>query len=63
MLNEPQYIEAARALAERTLREGGSTTDDRLTYMFRLVDSRTSQMPSDLRRAELDPQGPDDPLC
>ena len=27
-------------LAERTLREGGSTTDDRLTYMFRLVTAR-----------------------
>jgi len=40
VLNEPQYMEAARALAERTLREGGSTTDDRLTYMFRLVAAR-----------------------
>ena len=40
MMNEPQYIEAARALAERTLREGGSTADDRLAYMFRLVASR-----------------------
>ena len=38
LMNEPQFVEAARALAERTLREGGPTTDDRLTYMFRLVD-------------------------
>ena len=30
LLNEPQYIEAARASAERTLREAGPTTDDRL---------------------------------
>ena len=41
MMNEPQFIEAARALAERTLREGGSTAGDRLAYMFRLVASRS----------------------
>jgi hypothetical protein len=40
VLNEPQFVEAARALAKRTLHEGGSTTDDRLTYMFRLVVAR-----------------------
>jgi len=40
LLNEPQFVEAARALAERTLREGGSTSVDRLAYMFRLVTSR-----------------------
>ena len=37
MMNEPQFIEAARGLAERTLREAGGTADDRLAYMFRLV--------------------------
>ena len=41
MLNEPQFIEAARALAERTLRERGRGADDRLAYMFRLVASRS----------------------
>jgi hypothetical protein len=41
MMNEPQFIEAARALAERTLREGGQTAGDRLTYMFRLAASRS----------------------
>jgi cytochrome c553 len=40
MMNEPQYIEAARALAERTLREGGQAPGDRLAYMFRLVTAR-----------------------
>ena len=40
LMNEPQFIEAARGLAERTLREAGRPTDDRLTYMFRLVTSR-----------------------
>jgi Protein of unknown function (DUF1553)/Protein of unknown function (DUF1549)/Planctomycete cytochrome C len=41
MMNEPQFIEAARGLAERTLREGGATADDRLAYMFRLATSRS----------------------
>jgi hypothetical protein len=41
LLNEPQFIEGARALAGRTLREGGSTPQDRLAYMFRLVTSRS----------------------
>ena len=40
LLNEPQFVEAARALAERTLREGGSTAQDRLTYMHRVVLAR-----------------------
>lgn len=34
--NDPQFVEAARALAERTLREGGDADDAvRLTAMFR----------------------------
>ena len=41
LMNEPQFIEAARALAERTLREGGRTAEDRLAYMLRLVTSRS----------------------
>ncbi len=40
VLNEPQFIESARALAKRALHEGGSTTEDRLTYMFRSVLAR-----------------------
>jgi hypothetical protein len=40
LLNEPQMIEASRGLAERTLREAGPTTDDRLIYMFRLAAAR-----------------------
>jgi hypothetical protein len=43
LLNDPQYVEAARALAERTLREAGSSTEDRLTRMFRIVTSRTPE--------------------
>jgi hypothetical protein len=34
-LNEPVFVECARALAARTLREGGATDEARLTYAFR----------------------------
>ncbi|QDV36689.1 PSD1 and planctomycete cytochrome C domain-containing protein [Tautonia plasticadhaerens] len=43
LLNDPQYVEAARALAERTMREAGSSTEDRLTRMFRIVAARTPE--------------------
>jgi hypothetical protein len=50
LLNEPQFVEAARGLAERTLREGGTAVDDRLKFMSRLVTART---PNDKEIAEL----------
>jgi hypothetical protein len=34
-LNEPLFVESAKALAKRTLREGGYTDADRLAYAFR----------------------------
>jgi hypothetical protein len=34
-LNEPVFMECARALALRTIREGGSTNADRLAFAFR----------------------------
>jgi hypothetical protein len=40
LLNETQYIECARALAERTLKEGGTKTEDRIAYLFRLATAR-----------------------
>jgi cytochrome c553 len=40
-LNEPLFVEAAQALARRTLTEGGSTDGDRLSYAFRLTTART----------------------
>jgi hypothetical protein len=39
-LNEPVFVEAARALAMRVLKEGGSTDEDRAQYAFRLCTSR-----------------------
>ncbi len=35
LLNDPQYVEAARALAERTMRDGGNDTVAQATSMFR----------------------------
>src|SRR5207244_10379041 len=40
LLNETQYVEAARALAARTLREGGTGLEARLTFLFRLATAR-----------------------
>ncbi|MBM3845037.1 MAG: DUF1553 domain-containing protein [Verrucomicrobia bacterium] len=39
-LNEKGFVEAARVMAERVVREGGQTLDDRLTYACKLVLSR-----------------------
>ncbi len=43
LMNELQFIEAARGLAERTLRQAGCATDDRLTFMYRLVIARSPE--------------------
>jgi len=40
LLNDPQFVEAARALGERLLREGGATPEEKLTYAFRLGATR-----------------------
>jgi hypothetical protein len=34
------YVEAARILAERVMREGGASVDDRLRFAFRLATAR-----------------------
>jgi Protein of unknown function (DUF1553)/Protein of unknown function (DUF1549)/Planctomycete cytochrome C len=39
-LNDPVYVEAAQALARRTVAEGGTTTAERVTRAFRLVLTR-----------------------
>jgi len=40
LMNDPTYVEAARFLAERMIREGGESTDSRLRHGFRLVLAR-----------------------
>ena len=40
LMNDTQHFEAARALAERVLAEGGENDADRITYLYRTVLSR-----------------------
>jgi hypothetical protein len=40
LMNDPTYIEAARKLAERDLREAGPNESDRIRYAFRLATDR-----------------------
>jgi len=40
LLNNPIFVEAARKLAERAIREGGTSRESRLAYAFRLATGR-----------------------
>jgi hypothetical protein len=40
LLNDPTYVEAARAFAEQILRSGGSSTRDKLNWAFQHAVSR-----------------------
>ena len=40
LLNDPTYVEASRAFAERIIKEGGTGTDDRLAWAFGCALSR-----------------------
>lgn len=50
LLNDPQYFEAARALGQRILRDGGSTVEDKIKAMFQIC---TARLPNDAELAEL----------
>jgi Protein of unknown function (DUF1553) len=41
LLNDPIFVEAARKLAERSIREGGATAKGRIAFAFRLATGRT----------------------
>ncbi|MCE9605868.1 MAG: DUF1553 domain-containing protein [Planctomycetia bacterium] len=43
MLNDPEFVEAARALAERVLREASSTSDERAASLYRIALQRAPQ--------------------
>jgi hypothetical protein len=43
LLNDVPYVETARFLAQRAMKEGGTTPADRLTWAFRLVTARSPQ--------------------
>ena len=40
LMNEPTFVEAARVFAERILRDGGSTTAERIDFAVRLATAR-----------------------
>ncbi len=40
LMNDPTYVEAARHLAQRMIKEGGPTIESRLTHGFRLILGR-----------------------
>lgn len=40
LMNDPTYVEAARALAQRVLQEAGTDAGERIRYAFRLVTAR-----------------------
>lgn len=43
LMNDPQYIEASRVLAEKMLIDGGVETSDQLKYGFRAITSRNPE--------------------
>jgi hypothetical protein len=45
LLNDPTYVEAARVLAERVLKEASASTDERLNWLYRRVLSRAPKEP------------------
>ncbi|WKN44661.1 DUF1553 domain-containing protein [Tunicatimonas pelagia] len=40
LLNDPQFVEAARVMGQRVLAKGGETTDEKINYGFRLATGR-----------------------
>ncbi|MEM8484231.1 MAG: DUF1553 domain-containing protein [Bacteroidota bacterium] len=40
LLNDPQYVEAARVLGERMLKQGGASIEEQVVFAFRLLTSR-----------------------
>ncbi|RIK82219.1 MAG: hypothetical protein DCC68_06975 [Planctomycetota bacterium] len=52
-LNDPAYIEAAQVLARRVVREGGSTTSERIAYAIKLCVCRDATQQEIARVAAL----------
>jgi hypothetical protein len=49
-MNETQFVESARHLAERAMKQGGDTPQSRAAYLFKLA---TARPPDDAEKAEL----------
>jgi hypothetical protein len=41
VMNETQFVECSRTLAERTMKEGGATPEARAAFLFRVATART----------------------
>ncbi len=59
LLNDPQFVEASRLVAERMMTQGGTTPDDRIQFAFRLLTSRKAneaeiKLLNELYQEELD---------
>lgn len=50
LLNDPEFVEAARAFAQKALQEGGRTDEQRLEWMF---ERAVSRLPADEERRTL----------
>jgi hypothetical protein len=50
LMNDINYVEAARVLAQRIMSEGGPLPEDRLSFAFRLA---TSRWPTSVEREKL----------
>ncbi len=48
LLNDPQFVEAARAFAARMITEGGTTPDERIAWAWKMATSRAAKQ-SELR--------------
>ena len=40
LMNDPQFFEAARVFAERAIREGGETSEERIAFIFEVATAR-----------------------
>ena len=55
LLNDPQFVEAARVLGERMLKEGGASTPEQITFAYRLLTGKQPQKENlDLLKAFFD---------
>ena len=53
LMNDPQFIEAARMLAERSLKEGGTNPEQRIDFIFKCLIGRAPQPEETLLMQEL----------